>query len=242
MFNSITNKFKHKKVSNYKKYSNICDKDETEFKIYVEKCDKEGKLDLLHNMYNFYWYQKNGMKKFDNFLKILINSGVDINSYHKLDIFKKDKSFPKTHILNNIILLQRILSGKNVINIMEILLQNGVDINSKNTNGDTILMFYIKYYGHVDTQVTIECLVSHGAKINQQSNNGNTALIIAANVGNINAVKTLLDLGANRDIQNYNGETAIVRTYDKIKSCYAYDEPNDNFVKCINVLKVDYDT
>ena len=45
--------------------------------------------------------------------------------------------------------------------------------------------------------------------VDQQGRTGNTALMFASMQGNAKSVKSLLDVGANRELENANGDTAL---------------------------------
>lgn len=234
MFDFITKKLKNNKGGEYRE---IFKKDIIGFTKYIEQSDKKEKLYLLHNLHNnFCYFCVPDMQKFEIFLKILINNGVDINSYYYSITEKR-----YIHLLNNVLLLSNVLLHPE-LKIMEILIQNGIDINSKNKyeNGDTILISNLKYIHQ--PIINIKCLILYGANINEQNNRGDTALIRVIEYAMPESVKTLLDNGADVYIRNYSGKTAFMVLFNKLKNKKQYmDEFVLNFIKCSNLLQIYYD-
>ncbi len=68
----------------------------------------------------------------------------------------------------------------------------------------------------------IEFLIKRGAAVNAQSNNGMTPLIVAASIDHIDAVKLLLENGADKNIKDAKGQSAEAwaakRGYDRVVS------------------------
>jgi hypothetical protein len=65
-------------------------------------------------------------------------------------------------------------------------------------------------------------LIKRGAAVNAQANNGMTPLIVAASIENLDAVKLLIENGADRNIKDAKGQTAEAwaakRGYDSVVS------------------------
>jgi uncharacterized protein len=55
-------------------------------------------------------------------------------------------------------------------------------------------------------------LLNHGVQPDVQSESGNSALIVAATNGNTDIIQLLLAGGANPNIRNLRGHTALMRT------------------------------
>ncbi|CAN5210958.1 hypothetical protein BH09DEP1_BH09DEP1_3470 [soil metagenome] len=86
------------------------------------------------------------------------------------------------------------------------LINAGADVNKKNFNGETPLMIAAA------TGITgiFKLLVDAGADVNAQDNRGTTALMTSAYTGIDPAgIALLLELRADRNITNNNGETAL---------------------------------
>ncbi len=68
----------------------------------------------------------------------------------------------------------------------------------------------------------IEFLIKRGAAVNAQSNNGMSPLIVAASIDHIDAVKLLLENGADKGLKDAKGQTAKAwaakRGYDSVVS------------------------
>ena len=65
-----------------------------------------------------------------------------------------------------------------------------------------------------DNKKVIDLLIASGADVNAQDYRGNTPLIAAAKEGSLTNVKALLSHGADKSLENDDGETA----YDKIRA------------------------
>jgi ankyrin repeat protein len=100
----------------------------------------------------------------------------------------------------------------NNINAIENLLKHGADIN-QNSNGYLPLMNAARF----DGDELIKFLLSKGSLINAQGTEGKTALMIAACHNNMASITTLLECGADKEIQSLKGFTAL--DYAKQEHC-----------------------
>jgi len=121
-------------------------------------------------------------QKFIYFLSVLIT----INSFLKTAI--ADPIHDAAH-KGDILQIQRKLAS-------------GVDVNVQTKNGMTALM-------RASDGETLTFLISKGANVNHQDKNGNTALYWAATDKNTDKLKILLDHGADPQIKNDFGQTAL---------------------------------
>ena len=82
------------------------------------------------------------------------------------------------------------------------------DLNAKNFNGDTALLMAIKK-GHCRLA---ECLIKRrGIAVDVvDANTGDTALTLAVKAGYTDVAQSLIDKGANIDITNHAGESAMI--------------------------------
>jgi ankyrin repeat protein len=84
----------------------------------------------------------------------------------------------------------------------------GADVNAKDKGGQTALMFAVKG-SHVETA---RYLLENNAEVDARSSKqGMTALIIAAAVGNMDIVQLLLQHGADIELAEKSGATALDR-------------------------------
>ena len=73
-------------------------------------------------------------------------------------------------------------------------------------------------------------LIDSGTEINAQDNEGWTGLMYAANYNKLEAMRLLLELGADLDIKTNSGKTALVMAGEHERTREAYDFLR-NFVK-----------
>ena len=92
------------------------------------------------------------------------------------------------------------------IDCMQLLIEKGSNVNAKNSLDETALMW------SVHDLAKMKLLIERGADINAKARSGNTALLIAAvGVVKYEAVKLLLDKGANALAVNNRKENALIR-------------------------------
>lgn len=91
-----------------------------------------------------------------------------------------------------------------MMNMIELLVKHGADINKQDVRKTTAL----HHAAEIPQDITLKplkYLIENGANINAQDINGNTPLFIAYAVNNPEAVKLLLNAGADITIRNNNG-------------------------------------
>jgi ankyrin repeat protein len=89
---------------------------------------------------------------------------------------------------------------------MQLLLEKGSDPNAKNDFGETAIMWC------VHDIAKMKLLIQHGADVNVKARSGNTPLLVAAvGTANYDAVKLLLDNGADPLAVNNKKENALMR-------------------------------
>jgi ankyrin repeat protein len=93
---------------------------------------------------------------------------------------------------------------------VRVLLDAGADVNAANSNGDTALLLGVcqDNYEYRDVESTLSLLIGRGANIHHENAAGNNALILAAEHGNLSAVKMLLEHGARVHMVNLFGSNA----------------------------------
>ena len=95
----------------------------------------------------------------------------------------------------------------NVQCAVDTLLARGADAGMKDAKGMTALMHACSYKGA--NQKIVYSLLQKHPNADEQSNSGSTALMYAASKGKIEAVKILLNFGADVDIKSKSGGTAL---------------------------------
>jgi len=141
-------------------------------------------------------------QKHKNDIKNLCTAGVDV--YSKADInfiYKSGRTLLMT-------------AAKNMdISRFDFLVEQGADINFANNNGVTALMLAAEAGAINDMPLPFQHLiVTHkNFNINQQDSRGHTALLYAVSTIPIQKtiVKTLIDVGADPNIANFNGDTPL---------------------------------
>ena len=98
-----------------------------------------------------------------------------------------------------------------------LLVQNGGAINTITDFGDSTLHFAVRNQNGISHDL-IRYLVGRGIEINKVNNDGNTPLHTAVQYSNIESIKTLLELGANKSIKNKQGKTPIDIVKEKKKN------------------------
>ncbi len=90
--------------------------------------------------------------------------------------------------------------------VSEYLLDAGAEIDAKDSNGRTALL----YASSGPFEETVNLLLIKGAEVDVQGTlEGFTALMTAAAEGQVEVVRRLLDHGADRDIEDTDGDTAL---------------------------------
>lgn len=178
-------------------------------------------------------------QKQEPIIKKLLDLGADINKYNTLEdkpnenlmdaiiktnnkdffdfIIPKFKDLQQTRYLCSAI-------AKGYFHFVKELIRFGVDVNSKCYNNNTLLHMLISR-GHGDMDIIKYLVENHGLNINTQNGYGNTPLIDMINTiytpeSNMQTlapyrytyadVLELIDLGADINIQNKVGDTAII--------------------------------
>ena len=103
-------------------------------------------------------------------------------------------------------------------NAVNVLLQYGANVALTDKSGRTALHFAA---GSSDNSCEIlRCLIENGADIDKVRNDNQTPLMIAAQKGHVSVATFLIEHGANVDLQDENGNTALHHTlYGSDVSC-----------------------
>lgn len=109
------------------------------------------------------------------------------------------------------------LGDSNAASVANILLDNGANANARTKAGDTPLMMAARFL----KKDVIRVLVKRGAKVNEKNQMGETALMLAVARADelftskregLAAIKLLLDNGADINIADNRGDSALTRT------------------------------
>ena len=108
--------------------------------------------------------------------------------------------------------------------LIDQLLRAGADARVRDAEGRTPL-FTFPYIQDVESALqAVRLLMQHGVRINAQDNEGNTALMVAVKGDNYDMVQALLDAGANPNIKNKAGKTALQIARNEIDNDYWRNE------------------
>lgn len=184
---------------------------------YVIENNKEYITYSITNIETWYNYIPNlSTNSFSNFVKVLLDNGMDINESGKNLILDVSKSYDSHH---------RPKFGKSaIIGIpdskykIETLINLGANINIQDNDGNGIL-HYILSRDNIGTEEydIIEMLIKNGININLQNNDGDTALHKISykkdnGYRNIDMEKKVISLlienNADKNIKNNNGKKA----------------------------------
>jgi ankyrin repeat protein len=121
------------------------------------------------------------------------------------------------------------------VDLLHLLIRKGADVNHQPEQGRTILMIavteglYIQcgndplvtsYTGNTEI---VTALLDAGARVDEADNEGNTSLMLAAQRARSGNVQLLLKAGANVNLRNAHGWTALIYA---VNSSGAYAEEN----------------
>jgi len=117
-------------------------------------------------------------------------------------------------------------------NSVKLLLDAGADANVKDKNGVPVIIKVTSKndFGGKKLVEIAKLLVGKGGNIHTKDTNGNTALITAVKEGRINLVEYFLNMGADPNVKNNKGETAL------LLAAALYPDNNDNVAIVKNLL------
>ena len=144
--------------------------------------DSDGYIALHHASNSHYSHE---------ILKCLIQSGADVNAC------TKTKSTP---------LMMACKCG--LLNAVTFLTEHGANMALTDSDGYTALHHTCNSHSHHSIRV-LSYLIENGADINACTNDDYTPLMIAAQKGDINAVTSLVECGANVHHRDRDGRTAL---------------------------------
>ena len=193
-------------------YKSVISENIDEFKYIIEN-NKE----YITNIETWYNYIPNlSTNSFSNFVKVLLDNGMDINESGKSLILDVSKSYDSHH--------RPKFGTSEIIGVpdskykIETLINLGANINIQDNDGNGIL-HYILSRDNIGTEEydIFEMLIKNGININLQNNDGDTALHKISykkdnGYRNIDMEKKVISLfienNADKNIKNNNGKKA----------------------------------
>ena len=100
----------------------------------------------------------------------------------------------------------------NFVDVVNFLVEHGANVNLQSKDGDTALFLIlceVECYSDAYCCDVLSCLIKNGADVNACTHDNRTPLMIASRNGHLNAVTYLVEHGANMDIQDEDGNTAL---------------------------------
>lgn len=176
---------------------------------------------------SLHYAAKKGKK---NIVQLLIDKGADINAKDSSDvtplhcaaawghkdvtrlfISKGAELYAKCKAKGHMPLHCAVHNGEK--ETAKLLLQAGVDVNTKDNYGRSPVHEFVNAYKvqlseEIIAQL-IELLIESGADVNAQDDYGNTVLHLAVLDERTHDIELLLIYGANEDIENQQGKTAV---------------------------------
>ena len=92
-------------------------------------------------------------------------------------------------------------------NAVTFLIEHGADVDPQDNDEETALHHAV--YSDCESLEILSCLILKGLDVNACESDGRSPLMIASVRGKVNSVAFLLEHGANVNLQNKNGETAL---------------------------------
>ena len=190
--------------------------------VYSENLDGfkyiiENNKEYITNIETWYNYIPNlSTNSFSNFVKVLLDNGMDINESGKNLILDVSKSYDSHHRPK--FRKSAIIGVPDSKYKIETLINLGANINIQDNNGNGIL-HYILSRDNIGTEEydIFEMLIKNGININLQNNDGDTALHKISykkdnGYRNIDMEKKVISLlienNADKNIKNNNGKKA----------------------------------
>ena len=94
------------------------------------------------------------------------------------------------------------------IDLVRVLLQRGADADACTAVGETAAHYAVLHYGSTVREI-LEALFAAGAAVDEEMNDGTTPLMRAAAAANVDALRFLVERGANVNARTVGGATAL---------------------------------
>ena len=180
----------------------------------VELQDKDGRTALYHAVMEPWNYRT---------VRCLIENGANVNAT------TNDNCTPLM-----------IASEYDELRAINLLIKHGANVELQDKDGETALFHAVTSFSTCYTLETIRVLVENGADVNASRNDNCTPLMKAANGCELDMVTILIEIGADVDLQDKNGDTALhyaVRPYDQSwKYTFRTKDDPDDPCEVVNAL------
>ena len=156
-------------------------------------------------------------------INVLLNAGAKLNSryvYGDNDLHKAVKQGCSKEVLQKTIDHGAEVNATNIyhetaimiacvnrnVGAIHVLLNAGANPCMRDSNGDTYLHYAVVKHCSIDS---LQALIDHGADVNATNINSTTALMMACQIGNVNAINELLNAGGKPNIADIHGDTCL---------------------------------
>ncbi|WP_297286657.1 ankyrin repeat domain-containing protein [uncultured Brachyspira sp.] len=218
-YGQVSEDFKNLAATNRESalYKSVVSENIDEFKYVIENIEKEYITYSITNSETWYNYIPNlSTNNFSNFVKVLLDNGMDINESGKNLILDVSKSYNSHH--------KPKFGTSEIIGVpdskykIETLINLGANINIQDNDGNGII-HYILSRDNIGTEEydIIEMLIKNSVNINLQNNDGDTALHKISYKKNNEyrdidmekkVISLLIENNADKNIKNNNGKKA----------------------------------
>mgnify|MGYP004476500153 CR=1 FL=1 len=216
-YGQVSEDFKNLAATNRESalYKSVVSENIDEFKYVIENIEKEYITYSITNSETWYNYIPNlSTNNFSNFVKVLLDNGMDINESGKnliLDVSKSYNSHHKPKFCTS-----EIIGVPDSKYKIETLINLGANINIQDNDGNGII-HYILSRDNIGTEEydIIEMLIKNSVNINLQNNDGDTALHKISYKKNNEyrdidmekkVTSLLIENNADKNIKNNNGK------------------------------------
>lgn len=227
-YGQVSEDFKNLAATNKESalYKSVVSENIDEFKYIIENIEKEYITYSITNSETWYNYIPNlSTNNFSNFVKVLLDNGMDINESGKnliLDVSKYYNSLHKPKFGTS-----EIIGVPDSKYKIETLINLGANINIQDNDGNGII-HYILSRDNIGTEEydIIEMLIKNSVNINLQNNDGDTALHKILYKKNNEyrdidmekeVISLLIENNADKNIKNNNGKKAYPSIFYNIK-------------------------
>jgi ankyrin repeat protein len=132
------------------------------------------------------------LNSYVDMVEILLSHGASVNFKNKIECTSLIELAKQSHRF------RKQCVHSNYKQIVECLLEQRIDVDSRDSLGNTALIYASKS-GDEDL---VELLIHYGANLDLKGQFGNTALYEASSYGHLNCVKVLIESGANMNLAN----------------------------------------